>query len=244
MSKSNTPQTRSQSKPKPTPQTISMDTFQIAINEIKNDLLSSFTMQIDKLTSSFATLSSQIKSFECRLDDLFREQRCQRQEIDDLKASIEMISSEQPTKIFDEVENRLRRRHNVILRGLPEMSSGTVQERKEHDTVTLQNIFAYLGNDCIDITDNRRIGRPKSNGHRILKCTLHTEEQKWNLLRTAKTLRQSSQFKDVFISLDLTPLQQQEQKKLWTELKQRRAEGEDVVIRSGCVRPRNETQNF
>ena len=53
-----------------------------------------------------------------------------------------------------------------------------------------------------------------------------------------------SEFKNVFIHLDLTPVQQEEQRRNRLLLKERRDKGEDVVLYGGQVILRCEVQHF
>ena len=58
---------------------------------------------------------------------------------------------------------------------------------------------------------------------------------KFEILRNSKCLRDSDEFKGIYINPDQTQLQRMEAYNLRQELKQRRAAGEDVLIRRGEI---------
>ncbi len=84
----------------------------------------------------------------------------------------------------------------------------------------------------------------RTDGQRLIKLEVASENIKRNLLRAAKRLKNSPEFANVYISPDLTPQQQSKQKQLQQQLKAMREDGEDVVIRGGRIQPRYQNPNF
>ena len=233
------PQTRSNS------QDISLGDICTLISDAKNEILRSLKPDLERLNNNIASLSSKIKTIETRLDNLSQRQTTQATEIETLKLSYESMTTLLPSTILDEVDNRFRRRTNIIIRGLPELEEGSANDRRDHDVTRTNAVLNYLSCDSNIIVKNvTRIGKKRPNGHRLLKIVLPDEDMKRDILQKAKSLRSSSKFADVFISPDLTPQQQNDQKNLQIQLKSRRAEGEDVVIRSGRIQPRSGLQHF
>ena len=76
-----------------------------------------------------------------------------------------------------------------------------------------------------------------SSSH-ALKC-----KNKANSIAEIKALKDTS-FKNLFIHSDLTSMQQEIERDLRKELKERREQGEDVVSYSGEVRPRQNVRGF
>ena len=72
---------------------------------------------------------------------------------------------------------------------------------------------------------------------RLLRVTLENVEVKKQILMKAKHLRDSvdGNLSKVFISPDLTPKEREANRKLREELKARRDQGENVVIRNGKI---------
>ena len=66
--------------------------------------------------------------------------------------------------------------------------------------------------------------------------TLADSSVRRNILRNAKVLRNSSSYKKVFISPDLTPKERATNKQLLEELRHRRQQGEtNLIIRRGKI---------
>lgn len=69
-------------------------------------------------------------------------------------------------------------------------------------------------------------------------------ETKNNVLKKAKTLKNSSKYQRVYVNADLTPEQRKLNKDLRSELKRRKESGEDVVIYRNEIKTRQEIKNF
>ena len=211
---------------------------------MKNDLIKSFRLELDKIHNALGTISTQVGKIENRLDDLSKKQCAQGKEIDNLRSSIERIELELTDSILEEVENRYRRRQNLILSNVSEPQTGSITDSASADTQTIKDVIQELGCDP-DFTNVRRIGRMTSGRPRLLCFRCNNEEAKFSLLRNAKKLRSSDKFKGVYINRDLTPLEQKQRKVLLEELKKRRESGESVVIRHNKIVPQNlAPQNF
>lgn len=232
---------------------LTFDNIKILIENSKKEIISSVKDElkclremIDSLTSRVIRLERDnealIKNYQ---EDVREKQAAQSQELELLKQSIETKSVELSPQILDEVENRLNRRTNLIVRGLPELQTGSLVERKAHDQEKVRELLHFLSQDpSVAGANVTRIGRLRPNGHRLIKLEVSSEGTKRDLLRGAKRLKTSPSFAKVYISPDLTPQQQQIQKQLQQQLKVRRENGEDVFIRSGRVQPRHQNSNF
>ena len=88
----------------------------------------------------------------------------------------------------------------------------------------------------VNITKLFRLGQATNNKNRPLLIGLESEEIKFQILAAAPRLRTSKQFPKVYISQDMTQAERQKHKQLVTQLKQRRAKGEqNIVIRNGRI---------
>ena len=149
--------------------------------------------------------------------------------------------------IVNEVEERDRRKPNLIVSGLLEKEEGDVLERKRWDEKQVEALFQSLCQMNKDaISSVHRIGKVNlvKSTPRLLKVVCRDNESKRALLRKARDLRNTANFKQVYVNPDLTPVQQEQSKRLRRELRMRRDRGEDVVISNGRVIQRNGTQNF
>ena len=140
-----------------------------------------------------------------------------------------------------DMEGRLLRMTNVIVRGLPE-GSGTVQERAQKDEKAVEDLLTAIEVRSGNVTGVKRLGKVKDGHARLLCVTFRDVSQKHEVLRKAKLLRDSSKFKRVYVQPDLTRMQQEIDWRLRKELKDRRDKGEDVVLFGGEVRQRHDLQ--
>lgn len=163
-------------------------------------------------------------------------------EIDDLKQDRELSSA----NVITELEQRQNRKMNVIISGIEEKSEGSVDERKSTDQETAGELLRALNVDPCQLKSITRIGRPnvKVGKPRLLRITVQSLEAKLTLLKNAKSLKHTSNFKKVFVNKDLTPDQQRQQKAIRDELKKRKGNGEDVIIYRDEIVLRSDLKNF
>jgi len=141
-------------------------------------------------------------------------------------------------------ENEIeRRKTNVIVHGVPESDADDADWRTDDDMTVLAAMFHEVEADDIKVGSVVRLGKtkkasdPKQNP-RPMKVVLDSVENKVNLLRKAKSLREKEEggWSKIFIHQDLTPKQREARKPLVAELKPRKANGEtDLTIYRGAV---------
>lgn len=187
--------------------------------ELKDELRR-LTSEVDQLKSELRTrptTTAAVKSLEnpessitAVIDDALKEQRQQ--------------------------ENK---KNNVIFFGIPEVASGNPDQRYEADLTTVNQVCNNLLIQTPDsYSEVRRMGNPRvDNKPRPVVVKFHAcdGEKRKTLLMKAKELNQldvSNPFRKIYIRPDLTIKQLTESRKLQDELKARRENGEDVVIRN------------
>ena len=216
--------------------------LRLLINETKKEIidvlredLKSVKQRLETLNSRFSTLEESVLSIQQKHEKL-------EAEISEVKSEMYHITEKSCRQTLSEMESRLLRMNNVIIRGLPE-EDGTVEERADKDRETVQALFAELEVEQVTVTDVRRLGRPNKSKSRLLRASLPNPAKKQEILRKAKFLKNSS-FKNVYVQADLTPAQQDIERDLRRRLKDRREQGEDVVIYAGEIRPRLGLKGF
>ena len=203
------------------------------IDKMKKDILDTLMTEVDKQTSLVKELVKKVEDLNGRNAQL--EKRCLKLE-DDMKTVA--------TSIFEELDERGRRKRNLIISGIPESTEGTAKERKEADREKVKSILYKLSLEEGDIVARQhRIGRVNEGRNRLLKIVCHGEESKLAVLRRSKVLRDSAKFQNIYINADLTSMQRNERKRLRDEFKRRRALGEDVALRYGRIVSAND-RNF
>ena len=144
----------------------------------------------------------------------------------------------------EEFQGRVTRLNNLIFHGVPEQTSGTIEERNKWDKSQIDSIMDNLNIVGVAVSDCKRIGKSQVGRPRLLKITVSDVNKKNEILKKASSLRNTDSCKRIFVHQDLTPYQQAQEKKLRDELKMRRQNGEDVVIYRGKVIRRSCIQNF
>lgn len=252
MSKSNTPVT---DKGRVTRSGTSAQTSTCSLNDIK--------CLIDDRMKDLATLIEHTKAeilqtFRKEIDELNQKMSVVQVNVDDLKKTNEMLKKKSHlieeeivamkqqqinvvTEITHEVEERERRKLNVIVSGLPELSA-LEDEDDEDDEGRCTEMLRTLNISNADSVTVHRIGKTGQNNRpRLLKIKCTDIEQKISILRKARELRPHQKYKDVFINPDRTVMQREIHKELLREVVHRRGQGEDVVIfRDKVVTRRNE----
>ena len=198
--------------------------------------------EMKKIQQCLGVLQVKMSDVETTLTKVLETQRAQDAEIKYLKEEVQQMKEEH-RDILAEVEDRDRRKANLIISGLQEEFSGTAEERKKRDLSKVQSLFRALdGVSGHVISSVRRLGKGNSQKPRLLKVVCRDIESKRALLRKSKNLRGIANYRNVYLNPDLTPNQQEENKRFIEELKARRDLGENVVIQNGKVVTK--TQNF
>ena len=222
----------------------SLTDIQQLINSSKNEIISSFKSELDKVNNSVLLLTARIQTIEEKLAEVKKKNDKHENEIRNINELLTKISAETPSNLLEEIEKRNVRRCNLILSGVAEPTSGTVEERNKYDQNETMRIIHELGLPNVEIDNTLRIGQSHEDKPRLLKVTCKDVKQKIEVLRKGKELRNSSAYKHVFINPDLTPMQQKEAFLLRNEMKRRKSQGEDVIIWHNKVILRSEMGNF
>ena len=198
-----------------TSSSVTLPEMKTLIDKMKKNILDTLMTEVDKQTSLVKELVKKVEDLNGRNAQL--EERCLKLE-DDMKTVA--------TSIFEELDDRGRRKRNLIISGIPESTEGTAKERKEADREKVKSILYKLSLEEGDIVARQnRIGRVNEGRNRLLKIVCHGEESKFAVLRRSKVLRDSAKFQNIYINADLTSMQRNERKRLRDEFKRRRALG-------------------
>lgn len=211
--------------------------------QLKNDMLTSIKQEFSSLRNCIQALDSRIGNLENSFEFFRTVQSKQQTEINEIKhalANLELSKSE----LLDEVEDRERRRNNIVLFGLPEQESGTADERKKQDKKLLHDVFDAIDCEEVQIGSFHRLGKLAEGKSRPVKVILRTREGKTEVLQNSRSLKDTDFFEHVFISNDKTKLQQSEWNNLRKQLAARKEAGEDVIIYGGKVVLRSSVSNF
>lgn len=223
---------------------INLSDIEQLINNAKEEILSNFRNEVSKINTSLTHLSAKIEKIDNRIIELEDKTSNQQMQIENILADLKNIQKDEGMDIFGEMESRMHRMNNVIISGIPEMSSGTVNDRIIHDVEAVDKVCQEVGVKNTRNFKVLRVGKPHPDKPRLLKVTCPDTVMKQQILRNSKALRTVKAYKNVFINEDQTPIQQKQSKALRSELKERRDRGEDIVIYRNQIVQRSEVKNF
>jgi len=205
------------------------------IESCKTEILASLSSKLDDISNKMTKITNRVDAIDQKIAQI--ELRC---------TEVEETSKSLFSSITQEVEDRNRRRHNLIVSGIPEEEQGSVEERKEADKTKVVTLMNDLYDDWDDdnVAHVHRIGINVSKGPRLIRVICRGETVRHEILRRAKKLRNLPTHSHVYINPDLTVFQRVENRQLRSELKLRKSQGEDVVIRNGKVVDKNGNRNF
>ena len=217
------------------------------LETIKAEIIASFRHEIDGVNSHLTTLSDKVQNMEDSLKALNSEIKRIDNEINNLESKIVHVHDQLSCSLggtLVEMDNRLMRMNNIVIRGLDECE-GSVEERLTKDKESVNELLTVLHVDPKVVTETKRLGKipVTKNRPRLLRVSLESAFRKSEIIRKSKILKNTS-FKHVYVQPDLTPTQRDIDFKLRKELRERRDKGEDVVIVRGEVRLRSEQRNF
>lgn len=197
-----------------------------------------------KINDALVLLQRKQEQLEVRVDHISQELDLFKQEVtekiaDEVQINMEAnIKAEFKSAVEDamkplirdvtkEINERERRKKNVMMFNVKESSSDDVNTRKEHDSKSVKEICKELGVDkTTRVVKSVRIGpRPTdATKPRPLKVELNNEESKQKLVGKSKNLSQSSkeELTKVFVTRDLTPTQREELKEMLNQKETRK----------------------
>lgn len=138
----------------------------------------------------------------------------------------------------EEVEKN-KRKNNLILFKLPESIEAEPDAQLKEDCSTLKQIIQErVSINSTDIVNVFRLGQRQDSKVRPLLVKFKDEAKKWEVLRCAKNLRlfKNNVSYPLFMTTDKTPKEQQVQKDLLKELRERKMNGEEnLVIKNSSI---------
>ena len=223
--------TRSNSNPS---NNVTLSDIKSLIQNSKNEILDSFRNEMQGITTVLNALMNRVDELESK--NVHLEQKCK---------LLEEKSADFTTSVLNEIEDRNRRKMNLIISGLPEHLDGSAELRRTADVAEVDALLRKLSDGVgVRFSHVRRIGSIASGKSRPICVMLSNETERRNFLSRAKQLRAMPNYRNVYINPDLTPSQREENIRLRLDLKAHRKRGDDVVIRNGKVVMRHKSENF
>ena len=144
-------------------------------------------------------------------------------------------SNEELAGLLDEMQDKERRKLNVVVHNLREADGQSYAERSEGDTKTFKNMVKHGLKLIVETTKTFRVGKKDGNKPRLMVVTLTSMAHKVEILRSAASLR-DTKWNNVYITPDLTWKEREKRRQLRDELARRKEAGEEHIwIRHGKI---------
>jgi len=199
-----TPNTRTRSGS--SAQNITYQDMKTLLDTLKNDL----KLEINKLNDKIEALFKRADESDARTRAL--EERCHL--LESQLALSPLTSGPGAEEVIREAEERHKRRKYIIVSGVAEHESGSVEERKKIDTEIMEEIVEELGIKDFAPEEVSRLGSIRSSRPRLLRVKCESVDVRNHVLKKARKLRDSDMFKNVYVNADQTFLQRQMNREL------------------------------
>jgi len=98
-----------------------------------------------------------------------------------------------------------KRECNVIISGLTNSTGDNIEK---DDETKIENLFAAISFEKTKMKRSKRFTNEKNNGKpNLVLVELNNKEDRFSIMKAAKSLKDNETYKDVFINFDLTPAQ-------------------------------------
>ena len=123
-------------------------------------------------------------------------------------------------------EDRKRRAKNIVIFNMPENEAESENEYENREFRSVDQILQKLNMSGINIRNIMRLGEQKEDRSRPTLVTFSNTKEKWDVMKRAKFLGASQEYRMIRIAPDLNVEDREKERKLLQELKQKRESGE------------------
>lgn len=142
------------------------------------------------------------------------------------------VSSIQAEMIIQEIQEREKRKNNIIIYGSRESNCDSNKKQIDLDTVLIKEMCdeLKLSDDDLKVFRLGRFDPTKTDSKRPIRVTFSNESRVVSVLRGLSKLRKVPSFSNVSIYRDRTPMQAQLHKDMKAKLVQRLDDGETNLV--------------
>ena len=139
-------------------------------------------------------------------------------------------------EVLNEQHDREKIKNNIILFGLEEGTEQDEEKNKKQDVVKTKEILTHVNPDVkLDKLDNAtvmRIGNKQANKTRPVKIIMESQDDKNNILRNSRKLKNTDKFSKIGLTFDKTRKQQEEYRILKEKLEEmkNKNDGKEYMI--------------
>ncbi|CAH1802900.1 unnamed protein product [Owenia fusiformis] len=172
-----------------------IDRFQIPAETDLKNAMNEAARNINENIMNEATKSINIKGLEDQMQGNIKNLQSK---IDEVKTIVQ--KSEVKPDLLSELEEREKRKYNLVLQNVPESLKQTPRQRQLDDNQLVNDIIEYQLSIETKVVRSMRLGRPREDGEaRPLQITLEDQYNRNEILRAAPKLRRSAQWGTIFI---------------------------------------------
>lgn len=224
---------------------LSLEDFHKSINELRktqDETLSQCKLLCQSQNHKFAELKAALEVLTSQVADLKSENTVLKNNIADLTKRVSAIETDKSSPhsdadsvqvILQEISERERCSHNVIVRGIPESSSSSSSDRISSDSMRLSEILQPFLPACPSNIKSIRLGRPNDRGPRPLKVFLSSKEQAIKLISDFYTNKRNHPTNDplnsISVTRDRTPRERASIRQIYNNFENRKQNGETNI---------------
>ena len=165
---------------------------------------------------------------EKRLDKVEKLLKINDEHVKSVEQEINVKVSSSVESSMREMEMREAIKMNVMFFNVKESRAENEEKEIKEDTEVLANIQEAI-QTSVDLTKIRRIGKREAGKTRPLRARVANTKDLGEILKSAKKLRYSDAFNNVFINRDMTQLERSQ----WRELMKEKRDKQEVSMRNG-----------
>lgn len=113
-------------------------------------------------------------------------------------------SNEEVARLLDEIQDKERRKLNVVIHNLKETAGESNTERAKGDSDKFKHMIKEGLKLVVETAKTFRVGRKDDTKPRLMVVTLTNVTDKMEILKLAALLRHTTEWSNVYISPDLT----------------------------------------
>jgi hypothetical protein len=197
--------------------------------------------QVSSLDKRQSATEAKVRDIDMRVEDLESKVTDTNDSLDRINSTFDDVVNTKMEDTLRELQDRDRRKGNIIVFGVGESSNEDSAVRLEHDFKAVQDLGKAVDIENIEVDRIYRLGTVNSENKfflaRPMKVVLKQHSAKGQILRQSKTLRdKGGKWKDWYVKPDRTPKAREGTRALLAEIETRRAQGEqDLGIRYGQI---------
>ena len=160
---------------------VSLTDIKDLIEGTRNDIIAVMKTETDKISGKIDYIMERIEQLKETCLNLQRNNDWLEAEIEDLKNKRE----DEVDRISEEVHQRNIRQLNLIISGVTEVTSGSVEDRKVQDMDFCKSLVSKLVKDS-EVVESLRIGKSVNGKPRLIRIKCKSLQSKYSILRNSK----------------------------------------------------------